>query len=360
MSDVGDQESREHEASDEKLKQARERGDTPSAPDMWLLGSFMAISLALNLLPGFATRASGRALGGFFEICADISLTSASDVIDLSRSTIAALVLDWMFVVGGMCVIAITIGSFAHAPGVSWSRVAIDVGRLDPIKGVSRIFGLKGLVAFGRAISKMAIASIVLIVALREQWIRLAKAPSPEAPLVGVETTYAIERIAVTMTVVAVVFGVLDVVLSRRRWRKKLRMTTQEMKDEIKKAEGDPHVKMRMRSIALDRARKRMLSDVESATMVIANPTHYALALRYLREEGGAPVVVAKGQELIALKIRAEAVDRKIPVVEQPELARAMYRRVEVGDAIPVEFYRAVAEIVNFLSKRNPPAYERV
>ncbi len=95
-----------------------------------------------------------------------------------------------------------------------------------------------------------------------------------------------------------------------------------------------------------------MLADVEgSATFVIANPAHYALALRYVRAEGGAPVVVAKGQELVALKIRSEASDRQIPVIEQPELARAMYRRVEVGQTIPVEFYRAIAEIVNVFSR---------
>ena len=360
MSDTADQESREQEASEEKLKQARERGDTPSAPDVWLLGSLMAVSLALNLLARFTTGDLVRALGNFFETCSEISLSNSSDAITLSRSIVAAFSHSWTIVVVGMCLTAVTIGLLAHPPRVTWSRVKVDASRLDPMKGAHRIFGFKGLLSFGRAISKMAVASVVLIVVLGLQWSRLANAPSHEALLVGSEIMDAVERIATAMTLVAIVLAILDAIVSRRRWKKKLRMTTQEMKDEIKRAEGDPHVKMRMRSIALDRARKRMLSDVGSATMVIANPTHYALALRYLREEGGAPVVVAKGQELVALKIRSEAADRQIPVIEQPELARAMYRRVEVGQAIPVEFYRAVAEIVSFLSRRHTPTHERV
>ena len=126
-------------------------------------------------------------------------------------------------------------------------------------------------------------------------------------------------------------------------------MSRQDVKDEMKQMQGDPMVKARLRSVALERSRKRMMSAVPTATLVIANPTHYAIALRYVRAEGGAPKVVAKGQDLIALKIREIAEENDIPVIEDKALARSMYDRVEVDMMIPPEFYRVVAELIYLL-----------
>ncbi len=129
-------------------------------------------------------------------------------------------------------------------------------------------------------------------------------------------------------------------------------MSRQEVKDEHKQMQGDPMVKARLRSVALERSRKRMMSAVPTATLVIANPTHYAIALRYVRSEGGAPKVVAKGQDLIALKICEIAEEHDIPVIEDKALARSMYDRVEVDMMIPAEFYRVIAELIHFLGSR--------
>ncbi|HMN70987.1 MAG TPA: EscU/YscU/HrcU family type III secretion system export apparatus switch protein [Rhodoblastus sp.] len=352
MSDAPDEESKEHDASEEKLRQARERGDMPTAPDVWLFGSFLAIGTSLNLLGRVSTEGPVRALGNLLEFCSDIRVSESGDALRIFHEISGAVAVQWAMAVATLCLIAIATGSLSQPPRASWRRLKFEIGRLDPVKGVGRIFGGKALAAFVRATLKMVVASAALSAVLASQWRRLAGATEREALSTGADILNAVTHITMTMAAVAALFAVLDFVLSRRRWKKKLRMTRQEVKEEAKRAEGDPHVKMRMRSIALDRARKRMLTDVSSATMVIVNPTHYALALRYRREEGGAPVVVAKGQELIALKIRTEAADHRIPVIEQPELARAMYRSVDVGQAIPVEFYRAVAEIINFLSTR--------
>ena len=131
-------------------------------------------------------------------------------------------------------------------------------------------------------------------------------------------------------------------------------MSRHEIREEHRQAEGDPLVRARLRSIALDRARRRMIANVSRATLVVTNPTHFAVALRYTREEGGAPLVVAKGQDLIALKIRESARAHDIPIVENKPLARALYEQVEVDRMIPSEFYRAVAEILNTLNARAP------
>ena len=150
------------------------------------------------------------------------------------------------------------------------------------------------------------------------------------------------------------VLAAVDLVWTRVKWRRDLRMSRQELKDEMKQSEGDPLMKAKRRSLALDRRRRRMMAAVPRATLVIANPTHYAIALRYVREEGGAPVVLAKGQDLIALKIREIAEGAGIPVIEDKALARSMYDHVEVSQLIPAEFYKAVAELIHFLQARSP------
>ncbi|MBX9874319.1 MAG: EscU/YscU/HrcU family type III secretion system export apparatus switch protein, partial [Beijerinckiaceae bacterium] len=129
-------------------------------------------------------------------------------------------------------------------------------------------------------------------------------------------------------------------------WRRSLRMTKQEVKDEHKQAEGDPILKSRRLSLARDRARNRMMAAVPRATVIIANPTHYAVALRYVQEEGGAPLVLAKGTDLIALKIREIAEANDIPVVEDRALARSLHAAVQLDQMIPPEFYKVVAELL--------------
>ena len=130
-------------------------------------------------------------------------------------------------------------------------------------------------------------------------------------------------------------------------------MSCEELKEEHKESEGDPLVKGRMRSLALARSRKRMMASVPKATMIIANPTYYAIALRYIKGEGSAPLVVAKGQDLLALSIREIGERCSIPVLERRDLVRAMYDIVEVNKLIPVEFYRPIAEIIHFLNSRD-------
>jgi flagellar biosynthetic protein FlhB len=140
--------------------------------------------------------------------------------------------------------------------------------------------------------------------------------------------------------------------LVRHKWLRDLRMTKQEIKDEAKEAEGDPAIKMRIRMLARQRLKRRMMAAVPKATVVIANPTHYAVALRYVRSEGGAPRVVAKGRDSLALRIRSTAEQSGIPVIENKALARALYESVPLDATLAPEFYRAVAEIISVIMRR--------
>lgn len=159
-------------------------------------------------------------------------------------------------------------------------------------------------------------------------------------------------RIVSAICIATIVLVAVDLAWARFHWRRELRMTKQEIKDEHKQAEGDPLIKARLRSLARDRSRQRMIASASRATLVIANPTHFAIALRYNREENPAPLVVAKGMDVIALKIREVAEKNRIPVIENKALARALYEAVQVDQVIPAEFFRPVAEIIYFLQSK--------
>lgn len=352
MAEASGDDDREIEASEEKIRRATERGDLPVSSDFWLLGSLLAIDIALAIVPSVTNPARVLRLGELLQQSGVVRLEELTDVAALLVSTIGMTAPSWGAIILCLGAVPLFVGSLPQPPRLSWARLAPEPGRLDPIKGFGRLFGAKGFRSFLKTIVKslMATAAAAAVGALELS--RILSQANRDAAAGGADTLGVAIRAAHAITAVVAAFAILDLVSTRLAWRKRLRMSRQEAKDERRQSEGDPLVKMRMRSIALDRARKRMLTDVASATMVISNPTHYAVALRYVREEGGAPTVVAKGQELLALRIRGEAGAREIPIVEQPELARAMYRSVDIGREIPIEFYRAVAEIVNFLALR--------
>lgn len=154
-------------------------------------------------------------------------------------------------------------------------------------------------------------------------------------------------RVAMAM----IVFAVFDYAFQRFVYMKKLRMTKQELKDEMKEKEGDPLVKQRMRSIHMEQARKRMMAEVPTADVVVTNPIHYAVALRYDKGDMPAPTVVAKGQRLIAEKIKEIAREHNVPIYEDPPLARTLFKECNLGDLIPFTLYQAVAEVLAFVYK---------
>ena len=158
-------------------------------------------------------------------------------------------------------------------------------------------------------------------------------------------------KVLVASVAVFAVIALADYLWQRRRWRERLKMTLQEVRDEHKQQEGDPHIKARIRSIRAQRSKKRMMAAVPKATVVIANPTHYAVALKY--EPGmNAPLCVAKGVDAVALRIRKVAEDAGVAVIENPPLARSLHAAIEVDKEIPAEHYKAVAEVIGFVMRR--------
>ncbi|MDP3524685.1 MAG: EscU/YscU/HrcU family type III secretion system export apparatus switch protein, partial [Hoeflea sp.] len=210
-----------------------------------------------------------------------------------------------------------------------------------------RIYGAKGMVEFAKSLTKIVVVSAIVATVMQGEFFRSLDFMFMDPTLVAPDIARLAAKVIIVVLLCTATLAILDVLWTRYSWHADLRMSKQDIKDELKQSDGDPILKARQRSLARDRARRRMIAEVPRATLVIANPTHYAVALRYVREEGGAPVVIAKGQDLIALKIREVAEAHGIPVFEDPPLARSMFAQVSVDNFIPAVFYKAVAELVH-------------
>ena len=354
MADDEDKESKTEDASEKKTRDSVEKGQKPVSRD--LVGSVTLVGLffALMTLGEVGAPRLNSVLSNLFALSGEIHLARTPDVVGLSAyvaRTSLFILLPFFGIMGAAAIAAHLIqGEFRFAS----ARLKPQASRLSLFRGFGRIFGQQGVVEFLKSAAKLIVCFAVAYQAMKSSWPTaldaLFRDPNAIAPVTGRLVLRIVLSVAATMLLI----GLADFLYTRFSWRQSLRMTRQEMKDEFKESDGDPLVKARLRSIALDRARRRMIQDVERATLVVVNPTHFAVALRYMRDEGGAPLVLAKGVDLIALKIRERAEALGIPVIESQPLARAMHDHVDVGQMIPAQFYQAVAEIINLLAKTAP------
>lgn len=350
MSESVDQDSKTEEATPRKIEDSIGKGNVPFSREAPIFASLLAMLTAALFL---MRESGGRlvvALEQFIENPAGWSLESDSDAA-LLFGTVARDLAIFLLPPVAVLMVAGLVSSLIQNP-VSFvgERIRPQSSRLSLGKGWKRIFGMHGQVEFLKSLFKFgAIGAITFIVVSSEQG-RILNAMLIEPGSLPELVLGIALRLLAAACVATVVLMAVDLVWSRLSWLRELRMTRQEVKEEYKQSDGDPIVKARQRSLARDRLRKRMMASVPRATIVIANPTHYAVALRYERAEGGAPVVVAKGQDLIALKIRKIAEEHGIPVIEDKPLARALCKSVEVNMMIPAEFYQAVAQLIHFIS----------
>ncbi|HAA92572.1 MAG TPA: flagellar biosynthesis protein FlhB, partial [Rhodospirillaceae bacterium] len=236
-----------------------------------------------------------------------------------------------------------------NGPVFSPKAIGFKTEKISPIKGAKRLFSGNQLNEFVKGVLKISIVAII--------------GALPVLPLMpGLDslTTYSTQdflailhetllKMLVAVVAVLAVIAIADLIFQRYRHKKQLRMTKQEVKEEHKQSEGDPTAKQRLRQIRQERARQRMMAAVPEADVVITNPTHYAVALKYDEDEMEAPRVTAKGQDLIAQRIREIAEENDITIVENPPLARALFASVDLDDEVPPEHYQAVAEVISYV-----------
>lgn len=242
------------------------------------------------------------------------------------------------------------LGSVTQTGGsVAGKKLLPKLDQLDPLKGFARIFSWQSLVRLIAGILKMLCAGAVAWTTIRADFDRVLS--SGLAPVAGVlplaaEVTF---RLALRLGMVLLVLAILDFLYQRWTLERSLRMSKQEVKEEMRNLEGDPMIKQRRRQVQLKLAMQRLQNDVPKADVVVTNPTHYSVALKYDEATMSAPRVIAKGKDFLALRIRQIAAQNGIPVVERPPLARALFAACEIGHEVPAAYYRAVAELLAYV-----------
>ena len=225
----------------------------------------------------------------------------------------------------------------------------LDLKKLDPISGFKNVFSLKKLLEALKLFAKLTIIFLVMVVLFMVTGDYFL-AMMDKGLFASIDSMIELAAYFIaTILLIIIIFAIMDYYFTRFYYLKSLRMSKQDIKDEFKNMEGDPQVKGRIRSIQMKMAQQRMLQEVSDADVVITNPTHYAVALTYDNQQNSAPLVVAKGIDFLALKIKDIARENDIPIVENPPLARALYVQVEVEQEIPGEYYKAVADIFGFV-----------
>ena len=347
MADGEDKDSKTEEPTEKKISDAVEKGNVPSSNEASLFASTLAFYIYIVFFAADGIQRLGETLKDIIERPEQWRLNTAADLVSLGlhlAKEVSALLLPAaiMFIVFGLG------QSFAqNLPQFVLDRITPQVSRISVVKGFQRIYGVNGFVNFGKSLFKVLVVSAIMVMVLKSDYFRLLDAIVSD-PKTILPTGYEIlKKMMMVMLFATGILAVGDYFWANHRWYSELRMTKQEIKDEHKQSQGDPIVKARQRSIARDRARRRMMDGVPRATLVITNPTHYAIALRYVKEESDAPVIVAKGQDLIALRIREIAQENGIPIFEDPPLARSMFAQVSVDSVIPSVFYKAVAELIH-------------
>ena len=347
MAEGQDKDSKTEEPTEKKVRDAVDKGNIPFSREVPIFASTMAI---LVYIVFFLPEASGRfaeTLRDVFEQSDDYSLATGGDAMALLNQLIMSaggLLLPAFALL--MC-FGIAASVLQNMPSPVLDRIQPKLERISLIGGFKRIYGAKGMVEFAKSMIKIIVVSIVIALVMRNDYLSSLAEMFTDPRGIAPDMARLAGKVVIVILIATAILAVLDVLWTRYTWHTDLKMSRQEIKDEMKQSDGDPILKARQRSLARDRARRRMIAAVPRATLVIANPTHYAVALRYEASEGGAPLVVAKGADLIALRIREIAETNGIPVFEDPPLARSMFAQVSVDNFIPAAFYKAVAELVH-------------
>jgi flagellar biosynthetic protein FlhB len=340
--------SRTEEATPRRLEEARKKGDVAKSAELAQVAALAGAFGAVAIGGGMLARNLAENLTPFI---------AHPDTIELKGQ--AGIAVAWQVMLAAAPALAAVLGAtmlagiggnvVQHGMLFTTAKLTPDLSKLSPAQGFKRVFGIDGLMNFLRAVLKVLLVSVVA-------WWVLAPHARELPGLVTVGPvgflTYSVgvgKSLMLAVIALLALGAVLDFVWQRQRFLTRMRMTKEEIKEDFRQSEGDPHVKARQRQIRMERARRRMIQQVPKATVVVMNPTHYAVALRYEQGETPAPQCLAKGVDAVALKIREVAEEAGVPIIEDAPLARALYANVEVDEIIPQQHYEAVAKIIGFI-----------
>jgi len=347
--DEPDKSEKTEEPSQKKLDDAHEKGDVAKSQEVttW----FMLIGSAL-LFSVMAPITSAELMGQLKLMLAnaDTITIGSHGMQTFFRGLANTVLLTVMLPLGLMAIFAVLANLIQHKPVLSLEPIKPKFSKISPLQGTKRLFSGEALVNFAKGIAKITIVGAVVFYAMWSERDRLETMVTVDPWLIMADFQALAIKIFVFTIAVVTVIAIADFLYQRHKWWEKQKMTIKEVRDEHKNMEGDPQVKSRIRAIRAEKSRKRMMAQVPESTVVITNPTHYAVALKYERDMA-APVCMAKGVDAVAFRIRGLAEDHDIPIVENPPLARALYASVEVDETIPTEHFKAVAQVIGYVMR---------
>jgi len=350
MADERDPSQQTEEPTQKRLDEAREHGDVVKSAEVQTLVLLLGGTLAIAMFGQSAALGLASSFRMFLAEPDQIGI-GPGELLGLMRDLGGrlALILGPIFAV--MMIAGLAGNILQHRPVFTFDRIKPDLSKISLTSGFKRMFGLNGFANLFKGLLKIVIVGAAV-------WTRLwpergaLQAVLEQSPtgIAGDMTHLLFKVLIAALSAMAVIAGA-DYLLQRFQFLKRNRMSRQEIKEEFRQTEGDPMIKARIRQIRQERAKKRMIAAVPEATVVITNPTHFAVALKYESGKMAAPICVAKGVDTLALRIREVAKEHDVPVVENPPLARALHAAVEVDEAIPPEHYKAVAQVIGYVMR---------
>jgi len=348
---MADDQEKTEEPTSKKIEDARKEGNVPKSQDAsGVMTLFVAILAFLMLFPFIAQHMFLLFRYYFSLIGTSLDKTSMIDIaiVTIREFLLMVLPLATAVAVAGM------LAAFAQFGFLFTSKAIMpDFKKIDPLKGMKNLFSVKkmieGIKVTFKSFTTLGVGFIFFFYFIME--LPTVALFNLHDQLMWVKDKMLI--IAFVMLLIIFIFAVIDVIIVRKQYFDGLKMSKQEIKDEMKNMEGDPLIKSKIRQIQMQASRKRMMSEVPNADVVITNPTHYAVAIKYDAEKSHAPIVVAKGMDNIASQIKKIARENNVHIVQNPPLARSLYSEVEVDKAIPETLFAAVAEVLAYVYKMN-------
>ena len=348
MSDNEDDSSKTEDPTPKKLEEARKKGQVAISREinnwvMLLAGTLVVLAMGPGMMSDLSVL-----MRTYIERSHDMPEMPGGmqfAVVEALREVLKIIMLPLLFLI-----IAAFVGPFVQVgPLYAPDILKMDISKISPSKGFSRLFSMKSIMEFVKGILKIVIVSVVGYMVIEPFFGTVDHMVGLPIPLMMDETMGLVTRMLIGMLVVIFIIAVLDLLYQRYEHMKKMRMTKQELKDEYRQSEGDPLVKAKLRQLRQEKARARMMQAVPTADVVITNPTHYSVALKYDPDTNDAPIVVAKGVDELAMRIREVARENDVIILPNPPLARVLFDTVEVDTAVPPDQYKAVAEIISYV-----------
>jgi flagellar biosynthetic protein FlhB len=352
MAEDNDDSQQTEQPTQKRLEQAREAGDVVKSTEVSAFVVLAGATLAIAMFGRSLAVGIAGILTQFIQEPEQIAVDGPG-LASLMRGVLLHLAIVLAPFMGVMLTAAVAGHVLQSKPTFNLEKLLPDFSKLSFLSGFSRLFGVEGWITLFKGLIKLAIVGMAIWTQLWPERGILEGILTQSPQAVMADMTHLLFKVMIAALSALLVIAGLDYFIQYTRFMKRNRMSRHEIKEEFRQNEGDPIIKAKVRQIRQERARKRMMAAVPDATVVITNPTHFAVALKYESGKTAAPICVAKGVDALALRIRAVAEEHEVPVIENPPLARALYATVELDEAVPAEHYKAVAQVIGYVMRLN-------